>query len=72
MVVDNTLDDDTFGASGGDIKMVQNMSRKSKSEQACSVESMSSGYPSMPLSETRNNIDEASIMKAKSKKMVCQ
>ncbi len=72
MVVDNMLDDDTFGASGGDIEMVQDMGGKSESEQACSVESMSSGYLSMLLSETRNNVDEASIMKAKGKKMVHQ
>ncbi len=28
MVVDNMLDDDTFGASGGDIEMVQDMGGK--------------------------------------------
>ncbi len=72
MVVDNMLDDDTFGASGGDIEMVQDMGGKSESEQACSVESMSSGYLSMLLSKTGNDIDEASIMNAKGEKMVHQ
>ncbi|SJL15908.1 uncharacterized protein ARMOST_19416 [Armillaria ostoyae] len=54
---------DYFGASGGEIEMVQGTGEKPESEWACSIERMSSRNTSVPLRETGNDADEARIVK---------
>ncbi len=73
MVIDNTLDHDTFSADGGDIEMVQVVGRKPEPGRACSNESGASGYPSVLPSEIgdeNDNAEEAIIVKVKGKKTV--